>query len=77
MAISMPVTARAWTHRRSRFSTASATPSAAAASPSSRSSSRLPWVIAPSMMDLVSSGMTISAPTDAQAAASMKMRRPR
>ena len=77
MAISMPVTARACTQRRRRFSIASVTPSAVAARPSTRSSSRLPWVIAPSMTDLVSSGMKISAATAAQAAASMKMSRPR
>src|SRR5437773_168649 len=53
MAISMPVTARACTQRRRRFSIASVTPSAVAARPSTRSSSRLPWVIAPSMTGFV------------------------
>ena len=68
---SIDATASAWIQRRIRFSSASAVPRPMAARASGISSRRSPCAIAPSMTDLVSSGMRISAVTAPSAAASM------
>ena len=68
---SIPVTAFACIHRRRKFSSAWPTPRPTAAAPIGSSRLRSPWLIAPSIMDLVSSGMAISAPTATIAHASM------
>ena len=71
MAWSSPVTALACTQRRRKLSTACSTPRPTAAAPIGSSRSRRPWLIAPSIIDLVSSGMAISLSTATIAAASM------
>ena len=71
MVCSIPVTALACTQRRRQFSTAWAAPRPMAAAPIGSSSPRWPWLIAPSIIDLVSSGMVISVPTATSAAANM------
>ena len=68
---SIDATASAWIQRRIRFSSASAMPRPMAARASGISSRRAPCAIAPSMTDLVSSGMMISAVTAPNAAANM------
>ncbi len=72
MSRSMVVTALAMAQRRRKFSVAWATPRATAAAPSGSSRARSPWAIGPSIICLVSSGMRISVPTAANAAASMR-----
>ena len=69
---SMPVTALACTHRLIRFSAAWAVPSPIAASPSGSSSRRSECAIGPSITALVSSGITISEPTDPIASVSIR-----
>ena len=68
---SIDATASAWIQRRIRFSSASAVPRPMAARASGIRARRAPCAIAPSMTDLVSSGMRISAVTAPSAAASM------
>jgi hypothetical protein len=68
---SMPATALPWTQRRIRLRAASAMPRPAAASPSGSSRRLSWWVIAPSMIDLVSSGMAMAAASAPSAAISI------
>ena len=71
MDCSIPATAPACIQRRRKLSSAWQIPRPTAAAPIGSSRLRSPWLIAPSIMDFVSSGMAISLPTAAMAHASM------
>jgi len=73
----MPVTALACTQRRVKFNAACVTPSPVAASPMGSTKLRSPVASPLSISALISSGITRAVPTEAHAAASMTINRPR